>query len=125
MHEDRKLAQNENKTAPAETTTPPRFSRYRDVEMKRALEIGRGHLHLRLRFGPHKSKPNNTEKLHCDLCSTMVSFSTQLIFLLGATATAVSAFDVVSLTPDNYEAETSGKTVFIKFFAPCKCIQRQ
>ena len=50
MHEDRKLAQNENKTAPAETTTPPRFSRYRDVEMKRALEIGRGHLHLRLRL---------------------------------------------------------------------------
>jgi hypothetical protein len=31
--------------------------------------------------------------------------------------TAVSA-GVVSLTPANYDAETAGKSVFIKFFAP-------
>lgn len=35
-----------------------------------------------------------------------------------ALATAVSAYDVPSLTPDNYEELTDGKTVFIKFFAP-------
>lgn len=34
------------------------------------------------------------------------------LFGLAATATAVE------LTPDNWEAETSGKTVFIKFLAP-------
>lgn len=34
--------------------------------------------------------------------------------LLLATACA----DVPSLTPDNYDEMTAGKTVFIKFFAP-------
>ena len=28
------------------------------------------------------------------------------------------AFEVPSLTPDNYDELTEGKTVFIKFFAP-------
>lgn len=31
---------------------------------------------------------------------------------------SVEAFDVVSLTPDNYDEMTEGKTVFLKFFAP-------
>jgi len=35
--------------------------------------------------------------------------------LLAATA---SAYDVQSLTPENYEEITDGKTVFLKFFAP-------
>jgi len=34
--------------------------------------------------------------------------------LLGLAATA----SAIELTPDNYDAETSGKTVFIKFLAP-------
>ncbi|KAL3805373.1 hypothetical protein HJC23_009080 [Cyclotella cryptica] len=38
----------------------------------------------------------------------------QLVYFL-ALATSVSG---VELTPDNWEAETTGKTVFIKFFAP-------
>ena len=37
--------------------------------------------------------------------------------LLSALATA-SAFDVISLTPDNYDELTDSKTVFLKFFAP-------
>lgn len=37
--------------------------------------------------------------------------------LLSAFAT-VAAYDVPSLTPDNYDELTAGKTVFIKFFAP-------
>ena len=28
------------------------------------------------------------------------------------------AYDVVQLTPDNYDELTDGKTVFLKFFAP-------
>ena len=32
--------------------------------------------------------------------------------------TLASAFDVPSLTPENYDELTDGKTVFIKFFAP-------
>jgi hypothetical protein len=31
---------------------------------------------------------------------------------------SVASAGVVSLTPDNYDTATSGKTVFIKFFAP-------
>ena len=38
-------------------------------------------------------------------------------FLLSSLA-AVSAYDVPSLTPANYDDMTDGKTVFIKFFAP-------
>jgi hypothetical protein len=34
--------------------------------------------------------------------------------LLGLAATA----QALELTPDNWDAETSGKTVFIKFLAP-------
>ena len=37
--------------------------------------------------------------------------------LLSALATA-TAFDVISLTPDNYDEMTAGKAVFIKMFAP-------
>jgi hypothetical protein len=35
-----------------------------------------------------------------------------------ALAAGVTAYDVPSLTPDNYDELTDGKTVFIKFFAP-------
>jgi hypothetical protein len=37
--------------------------------------------------------------------------------LLSALATA-AAYEVPSLTPDNYDELTDGKTVFLKFFAP-------
>ena len=33
-------------------------------------------------------------------------------------ATTAGAHDVPSLTPENYDSLTQGKTVFIKFFAP-------
>jgi hypothetical protein len=33
-------------------------------------------------------------------------------------ALAISAASAVELTPDNWDTETSGKTVFIKFLAP-------
>jgi hypothetical protein len=35
-----------------------------------------------------------------------------------AFAASAAAYDVASLTPDNYDEITDGKTVFIKFFAP-------
>ena len=40
------------------------------------------------------------------------------VALAAAMAASASAFDVPSLTPANYDELTSGKTVFIKFFAP-------
>jgi hypothetical protein len=46
----------------------------------------------------------------------MKTISAALAFLLVASANA--AFEVPSLTPDNYDEMTSGKTVFLKFFAP-------
>jgi hypothetical protein len=33
-------------------------------------------------------------------------------------AAAASTASAIELTPENYEAETAGKSVFIKFFAP-------
>jgi len=39
------------------------------------------------------------------------------IAILAAVAASANA-SVVSLTPDNYDTMTDGKTVFIKFFAP-------
>merc|ERR1712232_1424178 len=41
----------------------------------------------------------------------------QIVFSL-LLATGVKAFSVPSLTPDNYDELTDGKTVFLKFFAP-------
>jgi hypothetical protein len=38
--------------------------------------------------------------------------------LLALFVAATSAYDVPSLTPENYDALTEGKTVFLKFFAP-------
>jgi hypothetical protein len=46
----------------------------------------------------------------------MKTISAALAFLLVASANA--DFEVPSLTPDNYDAMTNGKTVFLKFFAP-------
>ena len=34
-------------------------------------------------------------------------------------AASVSA-EVLHLTPENYDEMTAGKTVFLKFYAPCK-----
>ncbi len=42
----------------------------------------------------------------------MMSKQFALLFALVASASALE------LTPDNWEAETGGKTVFLKFFAP-------
>lgn len=38
--------------------------------------------------------------------------------ILALAAASASAAAVPSLTPDNYDSMTDGKTVFIKFFAP-------
>lgn len=43
-----------------------------------------------------------------------MKLSATILALAAATASAA----VPSLTPDNYDAMTDGKTVFIKFFAP-------
>jgi hypothetical protein len=41
-----------------------------------------------------------------------MKFSSALVLAAASTASAIE------LTPDNYEAETAGKSVFLKFFAP-------
>jgi hypothetical protein len=43
----------------------------------------------------------------------MISASIICLFVAFA-----SAYDVPRLTPDNYDEMTTGKTVFLKFFAP-------
>ena len=40
----------------------------------------------------------------------------KLLALLGLAA--VTSTNAIELTPDNFDAETAGKTVFIKFLAP-------
>ena len=47
----------------------------------------------------------------------MARFFVFLLLLLATTST-VAAYEVLNLTPDNYEEMTSGRTVFIKFYAP-------
>ena len=37
-----------------------------------------------------------------------------------AIITTLATASAVKLTPDNWDSETAGKTVFIKMFAPCK-----
>jgi hypothetical protein len=44
---------------------------------------------------------------------TMMRFTTLALFI-----SSVSAGAVPSLTPENYDKLTEGKTVFLKFFAP-------
>lgn len=39
-------------------------------------------------------------------------------FLASVIALAVAAVQATVLTPDNWEAETDGKTIFVKFYAP-------
>jgi hypothetical protein len=46
-----------------------------------------------------------------------MKLSFALALALAFSASCVSA-DVPSLTPDNYDELTAGKTVFLKFFAP-------
>jgi len=47
-------------------------------------------------------------------------FSGGLLLLLvcAVLALAATAASAIELTPDNFEAETAGKQVFIKFLAP-------
>jgi hypothetical protein len=40
------------------------------------------------------------------------------LLAIAAFLGAAAAYEVPSLTPDNFDAITAGKTVFIKFFAP-------
>jgi len=40
------------------------------------------------------------------------------MFKFATLATAITAASAISLTPDNWDTETAGKTVFIKFQAP-------
>ena len=54
-------------------------------------------------FFPHKRNNNNN--------NTMMK---QIAFFL-ALASSASA---IHLTPDNWDAETAGKTIFVKFYAP-------
>ena len=44
-----------------------------------------------------------------------LTMKTTAFALLAMAATATASLD---LTPDNWDAETAGKTVFIKFLAP-------
>jgi hypothetical protein len=37
---------------------------------------------------------------------------------LALTGTLLSGASAIELTPDNWDTETNGKTVFIKFLAP-------
>jgi hypothetical protein len=45
----------------------------------------------------------------------------QIVYFL-AFASSASA---LSLTPDTWDEHTSGKSVFIKFFAPCKSLMNR
>ena len=57
-----------------------------------------------------------------------LAFNTALLLAAAASTTAEATavattaenekFEVLSLTPDNYEEVTEGKTVFLKFFSP-------
>ena len=47
--------------------------------------------------------------------TTKTTMMKQAAFFLALAASSASA---IELTPDNYEAETDGKSVFLKFFAP-------
>jgi hypothetical protein len=57
-------------------------------------------------------------------CPLFVSFVFRVVTMLRiaaivlATLSVVAAYEVPSLTPENYDKLTAGKTVFIKFFAP-------
>jgi hypothetical protein len=51
-------------------------------------------------------------------CVTRQPFTMMRLTALALIVSATSAFEVPSLTPDNYDSLTEGKTVFLKFFAP-------
>ena len=42
--------------------------------------------------------------------------------ITAALLATVANAEVLQLTPDNFAELTAGKTVFLKFFAPCKLI---
>ena len=73
---------------------------------------------------PHKMKEHRLRTVFKHAIITLrvkISPSTMkfvVATLLGIFATAVGAVDIVSLTMDNYEELTNGKTVFIDFFNP-------
>ena len=47
-----------------------------------------------------------------------MKFATSSCSVLFAAASTVAVVSAIELSPANYDAETSGKTVFLKFFAP-------
>jgi hypothetical protein len=62
--------------------------------------------------------PNFHSIIRSSLLATLPSIAMRFSLALLALAASASAFDVPSLTPENYDEKTEGKTVFIKFFAP-------
>ena len=68
-----------------------------------------------------KTQPNPPYSAYIQLVKYLHSTMKLSILYLLSTITAASAA-VLSLTPDNFESATSGKTVFIKFFAPWVCL---
>jgi hypothetical protein len=57
----------------------------------------------------------------CSHPSRLLAFTTLIMrfaAVLALTFACAEAFDVIQLTPDNYDEMTDGKTVFLKFFAP-------
>ena len=46
------------------------------------------------------------------------SHNRRIMFRTAIVATPLAAATAISLTPDNWDSETAGKTVFIKFQAP-------
>ena len=70
------------------------------------------------RWSGRKDPRLTTQKTtHCprDLLRTTTTMMKQAAFFLALAASSASA---IELTPDNFAAETDGKTVFLKFFAP-------
>jgi hypothetical protein len=60
----------------------------------------------------------DTQKIRALLFITISTMRFVTLAVASLVASTVGAFDVPSLTPDNYDSLTEGKTVFLKFFAP-------
>jgi hypothetical protein len=66
----------------------------------------------------HKSKKDYSKHPKPNTTTTMMMNYQLSLVAIAAFLGAASAYEVPSLTPDNYDEITGGKTVFIKFFAP-------
>mmetsp|Transcript_24208 Transcript_24208/g.43632 ORF Transcript_24208/g.43632 Transcript_24208/m.43632 type:complete len:80 (+) Transcript_24208:3-242(+) len=64
-------------------------------------------------------QPHHTYATQFTISISITKYNNKMMMkkcaLLLALASSASAVD---LTPDNYETETAGKSVFLKFFAP-------